>query len=261
LRFGRIQNSAETTRVLHLTDPHLFADREGDLRGTVTYAALQKVIAHYEASDWQADVVALTGDLIQDDSAGAYAHCRKLFSGIDLPVHCVPGNHDVRSMMRDALPSPPFVYCGSAEFGNWLMVSIDSCSAGRAGGIVTHDEIERMQRIIAASAAEHVLVCLHHPPVLMNSTWLDSVGLENGERFLGLLQANGRVRLTIFGHVHQHYDAVHGDVRVIATPSTCRQFLPGSEKFAVDERPPAYRRISLHASGAVDAELIWIDDA
>ena len=141
------------------------------------------------------------------------------------------------------------------------MVSIDSCSAGRAGGIVTHDEIERMQRIIAASAAEHVLVCLHHPPVLMNSTWLDSVGLENGERFLGLLQANGRVRLTIFGHVHQHYDAVHGDVRVIATPSTCRQFLPGSEKFAVDERPPAYRRISLHASGAVDAELIWIDDA
>ena len=118
-----------------------------------------------------------------------------------------------------------------------------------------------MQGIFAASTAEHVLVCLHHPPVLMGSAWLDTVGLENGEQFLGLLQADGRVRLTIFGHVHQPYDADHGGVRVIATPSTCRQFLPRSETFAVDERPPAYRRISLHADGAVDAELVWVDDA
>lgn len=261
MRFGQIQGSAECVRVLHLTDPHLFADRNGELRGTVTYAALQKVIAHYEAGGWQADVVALTGDLIQDDSAGAYAHCRDLLSRLDLPVHCVPGNHDVRSMMRDELPSPPFIYCGPAEFGNWLMVNIDSCSAGRAGGIITSDEITRMQGIFAASTAEHVLVCLHHPPVLMGSAWLDTVGLENGEQFLGLLQADGRVRLTIFGHVHQPYDADHGGVRVIATPSTCRQFLPRSETFAVDERPPAYRRISLHADGAVDAELVWVDDA
>jgi Icc protein len=260
LEVQAIQGLAECVRVLHLTDPHLFADRNGSLRGTVTYAALQKVIAHYEAGDWQAGVVALTGDLIQDDSAGAYAHCRELLSGLGLPVHCLPGNHDVRSMMRDELPSPPFIYCGSAELGNWLMVSIDSCSAGRAGGIITDDETARLQSIIAASAAEYVMVCLHHPPVLMGSTWLDSVGLENGQQFLELLQSIGRVRLTIFGHVHQPYDADHGGVRVIATPSTCRQFLPGSEKFAVDERPPAYRRITLHANGTVDAELVWVED-
>ena len=261
MRFGRIQGSAESIRVLHLTDPHLFGDRNGDLRGTVTYAALQRVIAHYKAGDWQADLVALTGDLIQDDSAGAYANCRELLSGLDLPIHCVPGNHDVRSMMREELPSPPFVYCGSADIGNWLIVSIDSCSAGRAGGIVTDDEMARMQGIVTSSAAEHVLVCLHHPPVLMGSTWLDSVGLDNGRQFLELVQSIGRVRATIFGHVHQPYDADHGGVRVIATPSTCRQFLPGSETFAVDDRPPAYRRISLLASGEVDAELIWVDDA
>ena len=227
----------------------------------MTYAALQKVIAHYEAGEWRADVVALTGDLIQDDSAGAYAHCRELLSQLNHTIHCVPGNHDVRSMMRDELPSPPFIYCDSAEFGNWLMVNIDSCRAGRAGGIVTNDEITRMQDVFAASSAKHVLVCLHHPPVLMGSAWLDSVGLENGAQFLELLQADGRVRVTIFGHVHQPYDAEHDGIRVIATPSTCRQFLPGSKTFAVDDRPPAYRRISLHANGAVDAELVWVDDA
>ena len=261
MRFGRIQDSVESVRVLHITDPHLFADRNGDLRGTVTYTALQRVIAHYKTSGWRADIVALTGDLIQDDSAGAYVHCRELLSDLDMPIHCVPGNHDVRSLMREELPSPPFVYCGFAEIGNWLIVSIDSCSAGRAGGIVTDDEISRMQGIIKSSAAEHILVCLHHPPVLMGSTWLDSVGLDNGEQFLALVQSMGRVRAMIFGHVHQPYDADHGGVRIIATPSTCRQFLPGSETFAVDDRPPAYRRISLLASGELDAELIWVDDA
>ena len=58
--------------MLHITDPHLFADPEGSLRGTNTRASLEKVLAHYAAGDWRADRVVVTGDIIQDDSAGAY---------------------------------------------------------------------------------------------------------------------------------------------------------------------------------------------
>lgn len=261
MRFGHIHGSADPVRILHLTDPHLFADTAGDLRGTVTYDALRQVLAHYEANDWRADLVALTGDLIQDDSAGAYKHCRELLSSVGLPIHCVPGNHDVRSLMRGALPKPPFIYCGSAEVSNWLIVNIDSCSAGRAGGSVTEDELARMESIIASSNAEHVLVCLHHPPVPMGSAWLDTVGLDNGNELLKRMQTAGRVRLAIFGHVHQAYDAAHDGIRIIATPSTCRQFLPRSDDFALDDKPPAYRRITLQTSGEADTELIWVNDA
>ena len=221
-------------RVLHLTDPHLFADRNGSLRGAVTYETLQAVIRHYRQSDFEADLVALTGDIIQDDSAGAYAHCRELLTALDLPVYCVPGNHDVRYLMRDALPNPPFYYCGSLERGNWLIVGIDSCSAGRAGGKIAERELRRMEEAIAASSAGHVLICLHHPPVPMRSKWLDSVGLDNGG---------------------------HDGIRLIATPSTCRQFLPRADEFAVDDRPPAYRRIELRHDGSVDVELVWVADA
>ena len=49
MRFADIHGSADPVRVLHLTDPHLFADIAGDLRGTVTFDALQQVLAHYEA--------------------------------------------------------------------------------------------------------------------------------------------------------------------------------------------------------------------
>ena len=246
-------------RVLHLTDPHLFADRNGSLRGVVTYDTLQSVLTHYRAGDFAADVIALTGDIVQDDSAEAYGHCQELVASLGLPVFCVPGNHDIRHLMRELLPDPDFTYCGSFEAGEWLVVGIDSCAEGRAGGRIAESELRRLEQTIAASAAPNVMICLHHPPVLMESRWLDSVGLDNRDEFLATAASSGRVRTAIFGHVHQDYDAVHEGIRLIATPSTCRQFLPHADEFAVDERPPAYRCIELLPDGSVNAELVWVD--
>jgi Icc protein len=248
-------------RVLHLTDPHLFADRHGALRGAVTYDTLQRVLAHYRESGFAADFIALTGDIVQDDSAEAYAHCCELLSSFDLPVLCVPGNHDVRHLMRDLLPDPPFSYCGAVEYGNWLIAGIDSCSAGRAGGRIAERELRRMEETIGASSAGHVMICLHHPPVPMHSKWLDTVGLDNGGEFLERAASAGRVRAAIFGHVHQHYDAAHDGIRLLATPSTCRQFLPRADEFAVDDRPPAYRLMELLPDGSINDELIWVASA
>ena len=248
-------------RVLHLTDPHLFSDEHGELRGVVTADSLARVLDDYRASGWQADIAAVTGDLIQDDSAGAYRRFTDMLAPLGLPVHCVPGNHDIRAVMQDALEADGFEYCASVEIGNWLILGIDSCVSESAGGAVTAEELDRMDAVIAASTAPHILVCLHHPPVPMGSRWLDGVGLADGDAFLERLSASGRVRLAIFGHVHQDYDAEHSGIRIIATPSTCRQFAPHSEEFAMDDRPPAWRRIELHDDGSLDAELNWLSDA
>jgi Icc protein len=247
-------------RILHLTDPHLFADSEGRLRGTATQESLRRVIDHYQGSNWQADRVVVTGDLIQDDSAEAYSRFRKLMLPLNMRMHCVPGNHDVRELMQAVCCAPPFSYCAYEEIGDWLLVGLDSCEAGHAGGSVSAAELDRLSGIVGRSKAKHVMVCLHHPPVPMGSAWLDTVGLKNGDQYLRALSSLGRVRLTVFGHVHQPYDREHEGIRVIGTPSTCRQFLPGSEEFAVDHRPPAYRRITLHDNGSSDTELVWLED-
>ena len=245
-------------RILHLTDPHLFADAGGDLRGTVTYLSLSAVLDHYRDGDWRADLAVVTGDLIQDDSAGAYDHFCQLLGTLQLPVYCVPGNHDVRQLMRDAIAEPPFHYCASLLSDNWLIVGLDSCVTGQAGGHLNVAELARLEAEIAATAVPNVMVCLHHPPVQMGSRWLDTVGLDNGQEFLEKIAVSGKVRLAIFGHVHQPYDTDHGGVSIIATPSTCRQFAQGSDDFAVDDNPPAYRRISLHADGSYEHELVWL---
>ena len=244
---------------MHLTDPHLFADAAGSFRGTVTLASFRAALAHYRKSDWQADVVVVTGDLIQDDSEGAYQHFRRLLAQLELPVYCVPGNHDVREMMRATLSDAPFFYCDSLETDHWLLAGLDSCAAGRAGGFVSESEFARLDALVRNTSAQHVMIYLHHPPTAIGSAWLDNVGLDNGNDFLQRISALGKVRITIFGHVHQSYDAQHGDIRIVGTPSTCRQFKQGSDAFAVDDNPPAYRRICLFADGHSDCELIWAD--
>ena len=239
----------------------MFAAADGELRGTVTQASLQRVLDHYEAGDWRAHRALITGDLIQDNSAAAYERFRELLLPLNMRMHCVPGNHDVRDLMRSVCGRPPFSYCAREEVGNWLFVGLDSCVSGEAGGTVTPQELERFETIAGESSAEHILVCLHHPPVPMGSKWLDTVCLKNGEELLQRLRRTKRVRLLLFGHVHQPYDAEHDEIRIVGTPSTCRQFKPGSDDFGVDDRPPAYRRVTLHADGSNDNELIWVDES
>ena len=218
------------------------------------------MLAHYQDSDWRADRVIMTGDLIHDDTAEAYERFRDLLLPLDLRIHCVPGNHDVRDLMRAVCCRPPFSYCAYEEFRDWLIVGIDSCIRGHAGGEVSGDELDRLSEIVSRSSAKHVMVCLHHPPVPVGSKWLDSVGLRNGDEVLDRLRSLNRVRLATFGHIHQEYDAEHEGMRIVGTPSTCRQFKPGSEKFAVDDNPPAYRRITLNPDGGVDTEVVWVDE-
>lgn len=250
--------SPDPVRILHVTDPHLFADAEGSLRGTVTQATLAAVLADIDRQGWPADLVAMTGDLIQDDSAAAYDRFVDIMRPLGLPIHCIPGNHDVREIMREKLAGEPFSYCDAVEINNWLITGIDSCLDGDAGGRVSNDELERLASQLRSTAAAHVAVLLHHPPLPMNSKWLDTVGLHNATGFLDLITAAGNVRTAIFGHVHQQFDEMYESVRIIGTPSSCAQFLPGSDDFALDDKPPAYRRIILNEDGTIDSELIWL---
>ena len=193
---------------------------------------------------------------MQDDSAGAYRNIRNVVDGIGLPVHLVPGNHDVPELVASELDE--YVHCGSLEAAGWQLIGIDSQEPGRASGKIGRAELERLEALLESGSAP-VAVFLHHPPVDLGSEWLDSVGLEDREAFLDLVRRHPRVKLIVFGHVHQAYDN-GGDsgLRIVGTPSTGRQFAPGSKEFAVDDEPPAYRRFEFFPDGRFTTELIRV---
>lgn len=160
--------------------------------------------------------------------------------------------------MKARLSAPPFHYCGSATADPWRIICIDSCKPGSAAGRVHEAELTRLKNELLACESPYALVCLHHPPVATGSAWLDSVGLENADELLELLSGYDQVRAVLSGHVHQVIDRQVGSTRIVATPSTCRQFKPHSETFAVDDKPPAYRRVTLHADGRFESRLEWL---
>ena len=144
-------SDSQALRILQLTDPHLFADRSGSLRGAVTWQTLNETIEHYLAGSFRADIVYLTGDLVQDDSRGAYQNLRDAVARLGMPVHLVPGNHDVPALVAEELGD--FAQCSTLETPGWRIVGVDTQEVGSAGGCVGDSELARLERAHAALAA------------------------------------------------------------------------------------------------------------
>ena len=244
-------------QILQITDPHLYGSAGGALRGVETDSSLRTVLEDAFSQDADYAAILATGDLVQDDPSG-YLRFKSIFANLRKPVLCVPGNHDEPEAMRLSLAQEPFQYCGTRTIGAWNFIMLDSYDPGHVGGRLCADELARLDRALADSPA-HALVCLHHHPVAMGSRWLDGIGLANADEFWRIIDSHAHVRGVVWGHVHQAHDGERNGVRLFGTPSTCAQFLPGSDRYAVDSRPPAYRRFDLHEDGRIHSEIRWVD--
>jgi 3',5'-cyclic-AMP phosphodiesterase len=245
-------------RLVQFTDPHLYGSETESLRGVATLPALTAALDQARSREWPPDALLVTGDLVQDDPGG-YRHFRRLFGALGLPVLCLPGNHDEPEAMRRELAGEPFVLGGHVDIGRWRIVLLDSSLPGSASGALSAETLAALDESLTTAGTRHCLVCLHHHPVSMASRWLDRVGLANAAEFLHTIDAHRNVRAVVWGHVHQKYDALRKGVRLLATPSTCAQFLPNSDDFAVDQLPPAYRTFELRPDGSLLTEVVWVE--
>src|SRR5271165_7222082 len=98
-------------QILQITDPHLYGNAAGKLRGVQTDLSLRNVLDDAFARVPNFSAVLVTGDLVQDDPSG-YARFRSIFGGLQEPVLCIPGNHDEPAAMQQALAQAPFQICG-----------------------------------------------------------------------------------------------------------------------------------------------------
>jgi Icc protein len=176
-----------------------------------------------------------------------------------MPVLCLPGNHDEPAAMRRELNRAPFVVGGCFDLGNWRIVLLDSSIPGSASGRLSPQTLAELEEALATAGNRHCVVCLHHHPVAMDSRWLDRVGLENSAEFLQTTDRHRNVKAIVWGHVHQSFEGLRKGVRLLATPSTCAQFVPHAADFAVDRQPPAYRTLELRPDGSLITEVVWVE--
>lgn len=244
-------------RLLQLTDSHLRAAPDGELKGWRTLESLQITVAAALTGQPAPDAILATGDLSQDGSRESYRHFRQALSEAGVPVYCIPGNHDQPVNMAAELSEPPFYYCGDHRLGRWRLAMVSTWDGDRGGGRIAPLELARLERLLETSDEPHVLVVLHHHPVPIGS-WLDRVALDNAEDFLQVTDGCARVRGILWGHVHQVHESQRRGVRLLGTPSTCFQFRPATLKSEVEpETGPGWRWLELLPDGRIVTSVQW----
>ena len=183
---------------------------------------------------------------------------QQLLGASVIPVLCLPGNHDDPGALQSAFGNSPFQTLGHVVLGNWLLIGLDSTEPGRDSGRLSSSELRRLDETLARFPDRPTVVALHHPPVMLGSRWIDALGLLEAEQFWAVIDRHPNVRCVVFGHAHQTYDSTRGHVRILGAPATSAQFLPGSDDFAMDERPPGWRVINLDPSGQLRTAVNWL---
>lgn len=250
----------DSIQFLQITDTHLYADPEGRLKGIRTDRSLNAVIEQILAQRPAYDFIVSSGDLVHDGSDEGYTRFRSHLCRLGKPVFCLAGNHDERQQLLNHLNEEPFHTNRSLRVGPWLLVFLDSNLPGSPAGHLSDDELDAFDRVVQRHDARHVLVCVHHHVRPVNSAWMDTMAIDNGDELLRRAVRHGRVRGILCGHIHQDYQAELQGIQLIGTPSTCIQFLPHSDDFALDTAAPGWRWLRLKPDGTIETRVFRLPE-
>ena len=229
------------------------------MRGVITYDTFCAVVDHAMSNPARPDIIIATGDLVQDETKAGYEAFRAILEKCDVPVYCIPGNHDAPSIMADVLGTAPFHVGDELQRGNWSLIMLNSFSRGDDGGRLGQNELTRLQASLQKNRSLHTLICVHHHPIPMGSRWLDGVSLRDADNFFEIVNRYSQVKGILWGHVHQESHHIIDGVEWMSTPSSCVQFKPGSKDFALSSEAPGYRHLSLYADGRIETAVHRVD--
>lgn len=245
--------------LIQFSDTHLFADPEAIQSGWRTQASCQAVLDAIRAQ--QPDAVLATGDLVHDESPVGYSRLAAALHKLHVVVCYVPGNHDDPHQLQTA-----FAPLGAAPptrvlLGGWQVLLLDDHQPNSDAGYLSQDQLDLLAYWLV-HYREPALIAVHHPPVPVGSRWLDAQGLRNGQTLLKLAALHPQVRAIACGHIHQELDMTVNGVRILAVPSTCRQFRPHSDSPALDsEALPGFRRMRLFPSGRLETDVVRVPES
>jgi len=249
-----IRRSGEQLLIAQITDTHLEAQSGGKLAGMDTDASLELVLEMLRHAERRPDVLLVTGDLASHGSTAAYGRLRDRIDALELPWVWLPGNHDDPRLMSEVLAhgAPMYRCLRSSE---WQILLLDSTERNKVGGTLGHSELELLEHMLSSAEGRHTVVCMHHQPVPVGCEWLDEQRVSDADKLFALLDQFSDVQALLWGHVHQDFYAERNGVKLFATPSTCIQFKPGTEDFALDDLAPGMRWMTLLPDGRIVTEV------
>jgi len=200
---------------------------------------LRDVVERLRSLD-RLDLVVVTGDVADHGEPQEYALARRLLERVEAPVHWLPGNHDERSAFRAGLglPAGDGPIDQETMLGEASVLMLDSSVPGEDGGWLTDSSLDRVR---ATAPDRTLLVCFHHPPVLLHSALVDSIRQDGQERLADAIAARTAPTYLLAGHAHVAAATTFAGAPLIIGPATATRlgpdWDPGAGVLSFDEPP------------------------
>ncbi|MGD9966153.1 MAG: metallophosphoesterase [Hyphomonadaceae bacterium] len=205
-------------RLAQISDPHLRADDGGA-------AARQLRRAMAQARDYHADVILLTGDLVNDERADEYAALADCLRDPPAPLYLMPGNHDRRDLIRSTFPEHR--YLPRAGFLSYAIddfpvrvIAVDQVAEGETHGVLTQAGADWLDETLSSAPRQPTIVALHHPPFPTHDLLFDRIGLLDAGLFESVIARHRQVARIICGHHHRTVFGQIAHAPVVVAPSS-----------------------------------------
>jgi Icc protein len=182
----------------HVSDTHLDGGPHSAERAA-------RVMAYLDGLPGPLDAVVVTGDIADAGRPAEYAAARAAFAS-SRPVLTCPGNHDERAAYREHLlgrPAGTDPVNEAHRVGGVLFAMCDSSIPGRPDGRLDDATLAWLDATLAAAGPTvPAFVCLHHPPAVLHSPFLDGIRQFGGTRLAAVLERHPQVVAVLCGHAH-----------------------------------------------------------
>ena len=205
-------------RLAQISDTHIRADDGGAAAGQLKRAMAQ-------AREYGADVILLTGDLVNDEREDEYAALAEAIADPPAPLFLMPGNHDERAQMRRQFPHHNYLpregpMHFTIEGYPVRIVALDDTVPGETHGLLRRSGAEWLESTLSAERSQPTIVALHHPPFLTHDLLFDKIGLLDAEEFANVISRHRQVMRVICGHHHRVAFGQSAHAPVIVAPSS-----------------------------------------
>lgn len=243
-------------KIIQISDTHVFADQSQCLLGVPTQQSFEAVLKDIQNANKPVDFIIHSGDISQDYSEASYARVADMLSSFNVPVYCVPGNHDDPNKMAKVYPRERMSTDKHILSKHWQIILLDSHQEGMVKGFLDQSQLTHLEQCLQQNPQHHAIIVFHHHPVQVGSQWLDNLWLTNATAFWQIISRYPNVHTVLFGHVHQQFEQIHRGIGCYSTPSTCIQFKRKQDHFGLEHLTPGYRWIHLFDDGHLETAVI-----
>ncbi len=261
------------TRIVHISDTHL---SPGKTHFAANWAPLRQWILAQEP-----DLIVHTGDVTVDgaDVDADFAYCAGLLAGLGVPVHAVPGNHDVGEPGHPHQPTTSERitrwrrHLGgdywSVDVEGWRLMGLDSMLFG-AGIAEEREQLAWLDTTLRSAGGRRIAWFMHKPLFLgapdEGDTGYWTVKPLPRADILDRVRQYG-VAIVATGHLHKMHDRTYQGCRYLWVPSSgfvvgerLQEPMPGEKKLGAAVYDIMGDTLTAQLTELPALTRYWIDD-